>query len=398
MNDKLFTQNYFFACSANLLLHLGFYLIMPILALFLLDTFAIKETSVGVILSSYTIAAVLIRPFSGFFLDSFSRKKVYLIALFFFTLCFEAYTIASSILIFFIFRFLHGIAYGSVSVAGNTIIIDIVPSSRRGEGIGYYGIANNLAMIIGPMIGLQLHTWGTYRLVFMTAFLVSVAAFIFGCFIKTPYKQPEIRRPISLDRFFLKSTLPIGLNLILISAPYGIITIYTTLYAQSTLQSNEISGTFFTLMAIGLILSRFFSGKKVDNGRITEVIVIGMSILAFSYCGLWLTNYMANINLLYGKIMFLCIALFIGYGHGTIAPAMNNVFINMGSNAERGTANSSYLTCWDIGVGIGFIIGGAIAEHIELCYAYCICFIFTLCSALIFHNFTSKYYLKTKKQ
>ena len=62
--------------------------------------------------------------------------------------------VATALTLFIALRVVHGFAFGMVTVAGNTILIDILPSSRRGEGIGYYGLANNIAMSFGPMIGL----------------------------------------------------------------------------------------------------------------------------------------------------------------------------------------------------------------------------------------------------
>lgn len=118
-------------------------------------------------LSCYTISSLCIRPFSGYFLDTFARKPLYLLAYFIFTLIFAGYMIAGLLTLFIIFRIVHGISFGMVTVGGNTVVIDIMPSSRRGEGLGYYGLANNLAMSIGPMFGLFLHSGGaSYTTIF----------------------------------------------------------------------------------------------------------------------------------------------------------------------------------------------------------------------------------------
>ena len=107
----------------------------------------IGKSMIGFILSCYTLAALCIRPFAGYLLDTFARRPLYLVAYFIFTTIFGGYMVASALTLFIALRVVHGFAFGMVTVAGNTILIDILPSSRRGEGIGYYGLANNLSLI-----------------------------------------------------------------------------------------------------------------------------------------------------------------------------------------------------------------------------------------------------------
>lgn len=162
MKDKLITKNYIEILAANFLLFFGFWLLMPVLPFYLAEVFDANKTTIGAVLSCYTIAALCIRPFSGYLLDTFARKPLYLLAYFTFTAIFGGYLIAGTLTLFILFRIIHGVSFGMVTVSGNTIVIDIMPSSRRGEGLGYYGLANNIAMSIGPMTGLFPHRRGDY--------------------------------------------------------------------------------------------------------------------------------------------------------------------------------------------------------------------------------------------
>lgn len=146
--DRLITPSYCFILAANFLLFFGFYLLMPVLPFYLTEIFSAESSMVGIVLSCYTVAALSIRPFSGYLLDTFARKPLYIFAYFIFTAIFVGYLLAGSLTIFILLRVIHGIAFGTVTVAGNTVVIDIMPSSRRGEGIGYYGLANNIAMSV----------------------------------------------------------------------------------------------------------------------------------------------------------------------------------------------------------------------------------------------------------
>ena len=155
--DRLVTIDYCRILAANFLLFFAFYLILPVLPFYLTEVFNANNATVGIILSCYTIAALCIRPFSGYLLDTLSRKPLYLIAYFIFTGIFAGYLLAGILSLFIMLRIVHGLAFGMVTVAGNTIVIDITPSSRRGEAVGYYGLMNNTAMSIGPMVGLFMH-------------------------------------------------------------------------------------------------------------------------------------------------------------------------------------------------------------------------------------------------
>lgn len=143
--ERLVTPSYCCILAANFLLYFGFWLLTPVLPFYLSEIFNASKTTIGIVLSCYTISSLCIRPFSGYFLDTFARKPLYLLAYFIFTLIFAGYMIAGLLTLFIIFRIVHGISFGMVTVGGNTVVIDIMPSSRRGEGLGYYGLANNLA-------------------------------------------------------------------------------------------------------------------------------------------------------------------------------------------------------------------------------------------------------------
>ena len=347
-------------------------------------------------LSCYTISSLCIRPFSGYFLDTFARKPLYLLAYFIFTLIFAGYIIAGLLTLFIIFRIVHGISFGMVTVGGNTVVIDIMPSSRRGEGLGYYGLANNLAMSIGPMFGLFLHSGGaSYTTIFSYALGSCILGFFAATLVKTPYKPPVKRAPISLDRFILLKGLPAGLSLLLLSIPYGMTTNYVAMYAKQIGLTAE-TGFFFTLMAVGMAVSRLFSGRLVDKGMITQVISAGLYLVCFCYFALTACGWLIGWSSTFTTILFFFISLLLGIGFGTMFPAYNTLFVNLAPNSQRGTATSTYLTSWDVGLGIGMLSGGYIAEIASFRIAYLFGATLTVVSLLYFHFKAGPHFLKNK--
>ncbi len=394
--DKLATPSYCFILAANFLLYFGFWLLTPVLPFYLSEIFHASNATIGIVLSCYTISSLCIRPFSGYLLDTFSRKPLYLLAYFIFTMIFAGYMIAGLLTIFIIFRIIHGISFGMVTVGGNTVVIDIMPSSRRGEGLGYYGLANNIAMSIGPMFGLFLHSAGTsYTTIFSYALGSCTLGFLAACTVKTPYKAPVKRSPISLDRFILLKGLPAGFSLLLLSVPYGMTTNYVAMYADQIGITAE-TGFFFTLMAAGMAISRLFSGRLVDKGMVTQVIAAGLYLVSFCYFSLTACGWLAEWDMTFTTVLFFLIALLLGIGFGTMFPAYNTLFVNLAPNSQRGTATSTYLTSWDVGLGIGMLMGGYIAEISTFRIAYLSGTILTVVSLFYFHLKAGPHFLKNK--
>jgi len=396
MKDRLITPGYCFILAANFLLYFGFWLLIPVLPFYLSEVFSAGNSTIGIILSCYTVAALCIRPFSGYFLDSFARKPLYLLAYFVFTTMFAGYIIAGTLTLFILFRILHGVSFGMVTVAGNTVVIDIMPSSRRGEGLGYYGLSNNIAMAVGPMSGLFLHDAG---MSFTTIFCCSLCSCLtgLGCasLVKTPYKPPVKREPISLDRFILLKGIPAGISLLLLSIPYGMTTNYVAMYAKE-IGISVTTGFFFTFMAAGMAISRIFSGKLVDKGKVTQVISAGLYIVVLSFFLLSACVYIIRWNAAACSILFFLIALLLGVGFGIMFPAYNTLFVNLAPNNQRGTATSTYLTSWDVGIGIGMLAGGYIADISTFDKAYLFGACLTILSTLYFHQKVSPHYHKNK--
>ena len=145
MEERLWNGNYIKIWAGNFLMHFSFTLIVPLLPLYLSETFGAGKDTIGLVLAGYTVMALLVRPFSGFMVDRFPRRAVLLICNFLFFALFTGYLAAGSLTMFALFRTLHGAPFGASTVAASTVAIDVLPSSRRTEGIGYYGLSSNLA-------------------------------------------------------------------------------------------------------------------------------------------------------------------------------------------------------------------------------------------------------------
>lgn len=360
--DRLWNSNYCKVMIANFALFFAFYLLTPLLPLYLHETFGATKDVIGLVLSGYTITALLFRPFSGYFVDSFPRKTVLLIAYTAFAIFFAGYLAASTLLLFTIMRTLHGGPFGALTVANSTMAIDVLPSSRRNEGIGYYGLSNNLAMAISPSFAILVYTHThSFELLFWLALAIATFGLAVDATLKVEARQVlNDRKAISLDRFFLKRGWLVGVNMVFFGFCFGVLSNYLAIYGKQVLGITGGTGTWFLLCAVGLMLSRLQGGKALRQGRLTHNASEGMLI---SLVGYTLFILMPTIDHSLTYIGYYGSAILIGLGNGHLWPAFQNMMISMAHHNERGTANSTILISWDVGMGLGVMMGGIIAEH-----------------------------------
>lgn len=355
----LWNRNFVQCCISYFLMNFSFYMLMPTMPVYLVEVLGIDTANVGIVLSSYTIGLLCVRPFSGYLVDCFSRKPLYLYAFMVFAILFSGYLFAVTMLAIMAVRFLQGGFMGLTSVSGNTIAIDVIPSARRGEGMGFYGLTINLAMSLAPLAAVALYA----RLGFHPLVMMALAAAFIGVasvgLIRYPEREKMPRPHFSLDRFILLKALPAAFSYVLVAIPYGMIISFVVLYGKEINVSNP--GYFFVYMAIGVGISRLISGRLVDHGKIHQVAVSSMLCLLVTFI---------VFALLHNAFVFFACALFIGIGFGVGVPAFQCLFVNVTPHSMRGTATSTYLTSFDMGVGIGMLSAGFIASCLSLSAAY----------------------------
>lgn len=387
VKERLWNSEYCKAMGGNFMLFFSFYLLTPLLPLYLDSEFNADKDLIGLVLSGYVVAALIVRPFSGFIVDTFDRKKVLTLCFFAFFVCFTGYIGAGTILMFAIVRTLHGLPFGATTVANSTVAIDVLPSSRRNEGIGYYGLSNNLAMAIAPSTGIWIYGMtGNFTTLFWISLVVAFGGFYCVSTIKLKPRKPVAGKPcLSMDHFFLTRAWLMAINIALFGLCWGVMSNYVAIYGKQQLGITDGTGLFFLLLSTGLFVSRLFGVKSLRAGRLTENAMSGAMVSVAGYTLFALSP---------GVWAYYASALLIGLGNGRMYPAFLNMFISVARHDQRGTANSSILTSWDIGMGLGILLGGVLIEYAGYSPAFWVTASSQIAGTILLIIFTRRFFLK----
>ena len=387
--DKLWNAGYIKVMTANFTLYFAFYLLSPLLPIYLSERFGASKDTIGILLSGYTLAALVIRPFSGYVVDTFNRKRFLMCCIFLFFLCFAGYIAAGTLLMFAIVRTLHGAPFGAFTVANTTAAIDVLPSSRRNEGLGYYGLSNNLGMAIAPSVGVYIYRFlHDFGYIFWIALGVAAIGVIILSTLKLPYrKSMSNKKKLSLDRFFLTRAWLMAINIGLFGFGFGTISNFLAIYSQQELHIVSGTGTYFMLLSAGLFVSRLQGGKALRLGHITHNASEGMLISLVGYVMFVLWTH---------PVGYYLSAILIGLGNGHLYRAFLNMFNKVARHDERGTANSSILTGWDCGFGLGILVGGVAAEFWGYAAAFWIVALVNASGVVLYFTRTKAFYLSRR--
>ncbi|MFP4557697.1 MAG: MFS transporter [Bacteroidales bacterium] len=387
MHNKqpLWTRSFILLALANLLMAIAFYFMLPVLPVYLEDVIGAGKGAIGVVLAFYTIAALIIRLFAGWAIDSYGRKRIYLASYLLFSILFIGYPLAFSVIVFMLLRFAHGLAWGALTTSSSTLAVDIIPTPRRGEGIGFFGLSMTIGMAIGPLIAIQIVGDSRYFAVFISAIILTMLGILLAIMVKYPsFNVKRIPTKISLKKLIAKPAIPISLNMMLIMFTYGGILSFIALYAKEIGISN--SGPFFLVLSLGIGLSRIGSGKIFDKKGPLLVTVTGC---LFLIAGFPVLSLYAN------AIGFHIAALIIGLGFGIIMPTFQAMINNVVSHERRGAANSTFLTCFDLGIGLGMVGTGFLSEWFGFKTTFLISSLVNLIALFYFMVYSSKQYKKS---
>lgn len=372
--ERLWTKSFIIMIVGMLFLFTAFYMLYPTLPLFIKHMGG-NESQVGLAMGVFMLSAVILRPLVGGLLDRFGRRLFIVWGLILFALVMYMYEWIGGIVVLMALRILHGMSWGISTTSILTAVTDMIPPTRRGEGMGWSGMAMTLAMAVGPMFGIWVTQNLSYHALFLFAAGLSAAALLLMFGAKMPFKPQTGARRIE---FFEKSILPITVSIFFLFIAYGCITTFIPLFADS-IKVN--SGMFFLVYAATLILIRPMAGKLSDRYGETFIIVpslvitiVALIVLSFS-------------TGLFGLIVS---AVLYGIGFGSAQPALQAATIRLVRPDRAGVANASFSTATDLGIGLGAMIMGWVSQYTSYQVLFMVSSVSVMFSLLLFTFFVKR--------
>lgn len=376
--QPLWTKDFLLIFTANLLVFISFYCLLPTLPLFVTDYLGSDVSAVGYIFGFFALAAVFARPLAGFAVDTTGRKVVLFISLLLLAAAIAIYNIATTVLVLFIIRMFHGLCWGFATTAAGTVATDIVPAARRGEGIGYYGLSNTFAMAAGPALGLVIVSHTSFTVLFTGSSLLAAAALV--CVLAITFKETaaaHTQQPVEirLTTLFETRVLLYAVITFFIAILYSSIISFVTLLGKELAIANP--GSYFLAYASTLILSRPYAGKALDSSGPKTIMAIGFAALALSFLLLFFAS---------SYVGFILSGLCLGIGFGIVQPTTLALAINRVEPLRRGAANGTIFTAFDLGVGLGSILLGLLSEYAGLATMYLVCALLVIIPLVLFYG------------
>ncbi len=371
--DGLFTKNFVLVVLINFFVFISHNLIVSTFP-FYVESLGSTTAVAGIIAALFSVVAVVCRPFVGYFLNSGKRKSVLIIGLIGIGITPIGWTLFPTIVALFIFRMLYGASFAISSTSTATIASDTVPKKRFAEGMGIFGVSIALATAIAPAIGLAIKNSIGFVPLYLIAAGCSAVAIVFFIILRVP--APEVhKQKFSIKTMFDKDALPASIVMLPFMLTYGAIENYIALFGEKSDAITVPGGVFFIIMACMLLFVRIVLGKVTDRRGegifvYTGNIAMGIAFILLAFTG--------------NNVSYVIAAILSGYAFGGMEPSLQAMAVHCAPFERRGSANSTFLCAYDIGIGVGAAIAGALIDGIGFSGMFAVIAIGNLVSLLIY--------------
>ncbi|MFX3646712.1 MAG: MFS transporter [Paenibacillus sp.] len=362
--QQLWGRSFIFIMLANALLFMAFEMLLPTLPLFV-SSLGGEASQIGLVTGIFMFSAILIRPFTSVLAARMDKKYLLIIGIAICALMTGAYYLSSGIWMILVFRVIHGFGFGLATTYFATIATENIPRDRRGEGMGYFGVGETVAISIGPLIGTSLLFKYNYQSLFMGGMCILLLALLMTIFVsrkpKTGGSSESMQPHVPSVKLIEKKVLFPSLLIMLVGIAAGSIMSFVALFAAE--RGFENIAWFFFVIAIASFAVRLFSGKMFDRWGPGSVL---LPSAVFAIAGLLMLIIAQN------DVQFLIAGALYGFGFGAIFPAIQTWCVNLVEEHEHENAMASFFNFFDLGIGGGSLILGVVASAFSYTVVYAI--------------------------
>lgn len=352
----IWTQGFISIFLSNFFIFVAFYGLLTSLPIYVVDELGRSSVDAGLIVTIFMLSAIIVRPFSGKLIQDFGKKKTLMISMILFTIFSFMYLLVENYALLLVLRFVHGIWFSIASTATGAIAADIVPLKRRGEGLGYFAMSMNLAVVCGPFISLTLLQYVSFSILFLVLASLITIGVLFTAFSKmTEVKKssPVEKKRLQFSDLIDQKALPIALVGSLVAFTYSSVLSFISMYAKD-LDLIEAASYFFLVFAVAMIIARPFSGRLYDTK--------GPNIVIYPALVLFMIGLLL-LSIAHNAFMLLFAGAFVGLGYGTVVPCFQTLAVQATDHHRSSHATATFFTLFDTGIATGsFVLGIVVAQ------------------------------------
>jgi MFS family permease len=323
--------------------------VLPVLPRYVHGPLDAGNVAVGVVIGSYAITGLLLRPFAGRLADDRGRKPTVLLGSILVALGGFMYLLPFGVAGLIAARLVLGAGEGTVFTASSAWVVDLAPPGRRGRVIGLYGLSVWAGLSVGPLIGEVILNDCGYTWVWLFAGAVPLLGALIAVSLPDPFHakaHPEEGPHPLIEREAIKP----GIALALSSLGYATIAAFVVLHLDA--RGIGHGATVFGAFATMVVLTRLVGGDLPDRVGPARVATIAAVVEAI---GLTMIAFAESLPLAFAG------ALAMGAAFSLLYPSLSLIVVGRVSDTRRGAALGTFTAFFDAGIGLGAPLAGAAA-------------------------------------
>ena len=355
------------------------YVLVAALPIILTSELGGSALDAGLAMTYFQIGTILCRPFAGRLIDGLDKRIILLISSALFFVIMGLFNLTTSLQTIFVLRGLHGVIFALGTTVMAALAVVVLPASRKGEGINMFAVFSNIAMVLGPAVGLYaLQAYGSSAL-YMFLTIMTALAFVLSNVIRLPKELAKPKQKTSkgwsISQFIEKRSLPWALMGLFIGFTYSGVLVFIPIELNS-MGAGVWGSVFFAIFALMIIISRPLVGKVYAR--------YGSRFVIYPGVGLFIVG-LAILGVVSTPVGIICTAPLLGLGYGAAQPAFQALAVQSAPIERAGVSTATYFLALDIAVGAGSVILALIANALGYQYLYQITSLIMIIALALYH-------------
>ena len=367
------------------ILYMTQYVLVAALPIVITSELSGSDLDAGLAMTYFQIGTIVCRLFAGRLIDGFNKRVVLLLSTALFFIIMGLFNFTTSLEAIFVLRGLHGVIFALGTTVMAALAVLVLPPNRKGEGINMFAIFSNVAMVLGPAIGLYaLSSYGSIALYLFLTIMTGLALVLSNSIPlskELAMPKPSAHKEWHISQFIEKRSLPWALMGLFIGFTYSGVLVFIPIELNS-MGAGIWGSAFFAIFAVMIIISRPLVGKAYARYGSKYIIYPGLVLFILGLLALGIAT---------KPLTIILTAPLLGLGYGAAQPAFQALAIQSAPIERAGVSTATYFLALDISVGAGSVILALLASAVGYQYLYMFTAIIMIVALALYHIWIKKY-------